>query len=80
MCVSGYFSKKIRVGRKVAFKFIFFFLNFIIVPDFNKKQNRLYINFARIYIMKRGLFGVVTYVLTKNMTAKVAKPITNGRK
>ena len=39
---------------------------------------------SRVYenseIMKRGLFGPVTYVLTKNMTAKVAKPIKNGRK
>ena len=30
--------------------------------------------FARSYIMKRGLFGPGTLALTKDMTAKVAKP------
>ena len=69
----------------LAFKFLFFSkILFIIFPDFNKKQlTQLTAGlFARVYVMKRGLFGVVTYVLTKNMTAKVAKPIhlTNGRK
>ena len=31
-------------------------------------------------MMKRGLCGPVAQVLMKSMTAKVAKPLTNGRK
>ena len=44
--------------------------------DFNKKHNRCAV--CPKYVMKRGLFGPVTKVLTKNMTAEVAKSITNG--
>ena len=71
MCVSGYISKQIRVVTKVAFNF-FSKILFIIFPDFNKKHNRCIV-FPK-YIMKRGVFGPVTYVLTKNMNANVAAP------
>ena len=65
MCVSGYISKKIRVGRSL-FKFLFYSkILFIFFPDFNKKHNRCIV--CPKYIMK-------------SMTTKVAKPITNGYK
>ena len=39
MCVSGYISKTVRVGR-LLLNYIFSKISFIILPDFNKKHNR----------------------------------------
>ena len=54
MCVSGYISKKIRVGRSLL---IFFLIS--IFPDFTKKHNISVV--CTKYITKRGLFGLFTY-------------------
>ena len=51
MCVSGYVSKKNRVGRSLLFFFFF--------PDFTKKYNICFV--CTKYITKRGLFGPFTY-------------------
>ena len=40
----------------------------VIFPEFNKKHNKCIA--CPKYIMKRGQFGTVTLVLTKNMTTK----------
>ena len=58
MCVSGYISENIRVGRSLL-NFFFFFskISFIIFPYFDKKHSRQLVWFTRGYIMKRGLFG-----------------------
>ena len=50
-------------GRWVTFKFLFFSqILFIIFPDFNKKHNRCVV--CSKYLLKRGLFGPVTFKST----------------
>ena len=78
MCVSGFVSKKIRVDRSLLNFYFFSKILFIIFPDLNKKHNRCIV--YPKYIMKRGLFRTVTEEQRKNMTVKVAKPITKGHK
>ena len=56
MCVSGYISKKIRVGRSLLIFFFFFFIS----PDFTKKHNKCVV--CMKYITKSGSFG--GYLLT----------------
>ena len=55
MCISGYISKEIRLGRSLLILFFFSFFS----PDFTKKHNICVA--CTKHITKRGLFGPFTY-------------------
>ena len=74
VCVFSVTSPKNRVGRPLLnfFSKVLFF-----IFPVNKKHNRC-VSCPK-YIMKRGLFGPVTYVLTKTMTGKLQSVKPNNK-
>ena len=74
VCVFSVTSPKNRVGRPLL---IFFSKVLFFIFPVNNKHNRC-VSCPK-YITKRGLFGPVTYVLTKNMTGKLQSVKPNNK-